>query len=260
MEPEDVADYARADYWNDRYRREPQYDWFSSVYDVVVEKIVAVIDELHRGRCSSGGMDNLKVLHLGCGNSLLCKELATRCASMGISLHQTAVDYSAVVIARMKEVHSEDLGDSVEWLEADVRAMPQVPSGTFDLVIDKGTMDALQADKNNENLDEDIEAMLLEVSRVLLKTHGAADEAATRREGEKGEHTQQHEQKELLSCFLQVTWEIPYYRLHHTKRAAYAWGADSEGTSISTCKLGSSDLYRFYRYDVYRRDGGEKAN
>ena len=113
---------------------------------------------------------------------------------------------------------------AVQWLEADVRCMDSLPSHSFDLVIDKGTMDALQADKENPTLDEDIEAMLREVSRVLKRRKGSR------------------------STFVQVTWEIPYYRYHHTKRDEYAWGSREE--SLSTFKLGGSDLYRFYRYDV----------
>lgn len=227
MEPEDVAEYARQEYWNDRYSKEPQYDWFTSVYGIVLDNLVAVAVDLHTAK---GSEAPLTVLHLGCGNSALCKDLKLRCADIGITLKQTAVDYSAVVIANMRALHQEDLGDSVEWVQADVRSMPEVlPAGGvgFDLIIDKGTMDALQADKENPTLDEDIEAMLGEVSR-LLRPRGS-------------------EGNGLKSVFVQVTWEIPYFRFHHTKRENYAWGT---GQGITTCKLGDSDLYMFYRYDV----------
>lgn len=227
MEPEDVAEYARQEYWDDRYTKEAQYDWFNSVYDLVLDKIVAVAVDLHAAR---GDKSPITVLHLGCGNSALCKDLKLRCADIGIELQQTAVDYSAVVIAKMRDLYQEDLGNSVRWVQADVRSMPEVlPAGGvgFDLIIDKGTMDALQADKENPTLDEDIEAMLREVSRLLKP--------------------RESEGNGLKSVFVQVTWEIPYFRFHHTKREDYAWGTD-EG--ITTCKLGDSDLYRFYRYDV----------
>jgi ubiquinone/menaquinone biosynthesis C-methylase UbiE len=227
MEPEDVAEYARQEYWNDRYSKEVQYDWFSSVYGLVLDKIVAVAVDLYTARGSEAPMT---VLHLGCGNSALCKDLKLRCADFGIELQQTAIDYSAVVISNMRALHREDLGDSVKWVQADVRSMPEVlPAGGvgFDLIIDKGTMDALQADKNSPTLDEDIEAMLREVSRLL--------------------RPRESEGKGLKSVFVQVTWEIPYFRFHHTKRENYPWGI---GEGITTCKLGDSDLYRFYRYDV----------
>jgi hypothetical protein len=315
MEPEDVADYAKPAYWNERYTTEARYDWFTSVYCVVVAKVFAVVEELHALRlqraaaadASSGsGVQSepaaaqqrpLRVLHLGCGNSSLCNDLAVRCAAANIPLLQTAVDYSEVVIARMQQQeaadadaaaaeaaalrHANDPAASsplppiprVEWLVADVRAMPQIPSRAYDLVIDKGTMDALQADKENETMDEDIAAMLLETSRVLA-VRDADNDDATAAAAAAGLHAPQTTPSDasssasapavpsgaaplpaqpvasLWSVFLQITWEIPYYRLHHTKRAAYVWGAENE--AIATCKLGDSDMYRFFRYNVVR--------
>ena len=239
MEPDDVAEYARPEYWDKRYETEAQYDWFTSVYELVVDQLLKVVQQLHDDRrnaiglpepgdehrnAAAGKLDGdeikLRVLHLGCGNSALCRDLANKCAESGVFLDQVAVDYSAVVIDRMRET---DRTPGVEWLQADVRRLESLPTHSFDLIIDKGTMDALQADKENPNLDEDIDAMLLEVSRLLKQSR--------------------------RSVFVQVTWEIPYYRYHYTKRIEYAWGGGGE-SALSTFKLGGSDLYRFYRYDV----------
>lgn len=244
MEPESTSDYSKQDYWDKRYEVEPEFDWFETAYKSCLELCMKALLRAVASTNSNGGApaaalsdgtpvaeassspDDVVVLHLGCGNSRLCKDMHVAWGALpeglrcGRRLRQIAVDYSPVVIEKMKQKY-DDLSVGVEWLVDDVRALQHIPSRSVDVVIDKGTMDALQADKENEALDDHIDSMLQHVSRVLRCDRG-------------------------VSLFVQLTWEIPYYRFHFTKRPCYAWGASEP----ESCFVGDSDLYRCYVYPV----------
>lgn len=241
MEPEDVSDYSKQTYWDARYTKEPEYDWFETAYAGCLEKAWSTIFSVYQAQCGSAGREEdprpFVVVHLGCGNSKLCYDIARRweesvAGANGSTvprarrLHQIAVDYSPVVIQNMKHRYGDELISpctTVEWVVDDIRHLVSIASGSADVIIDKATMDALQADKENDTMDEDIDAMLKQVSRVLIAG-------------------------ESQGAFVQMTWEIPYYRFHFTKRPEYAWGSSLDGTQQSF--IGESDLYRCYVYPV----------
>ncbi|CUG86651.1 Hypothetical protein, putative [Bodo saltans] len=196
--------------------------------------------------------DPIRVLHLGCGNSRLCTDIAERWtttpglavgnkgdddATTLLCLDQVALDYSPVVIERMAAANA-NVQPAIHWAVDDVRTLTTVADHSVDLVIDKGTMDALQADKENDDMDEDIERMMHQVSRVMRQA-SATSSSSTDVTGATA--------AVAAAAFVQFTWEIPYYRLHHTKRAEYAWGTTPD-TSISHGFLGESDLYRWFVY------------
>ena len=259
MEPESTADYSRQAYWDARYQREPSYDWFETAYPHCLKIVIdAVRSKMLRAAASAAGTAEegrpssapvvVRVLHLGTGNSRLVRDLAEAVGASaasssfaaegkgegeegnrpeaGVRLHQVALDYSPVVIRNMAAA-SADLADVVEWVEGDIRDLAAVPqccpsAPKFDIVIDKGTMDALQADKDNDDIDEDLDRMLTGVSNVLEKDRFGG------------------------GVFLQFTWEIPYYRFHWTKRDKYGWVNDA----ISAERLPDSDMYYVYKYCV----------
>jgi hypothetical protein len=55
--------------------------------------------------------------------------------------NQLCLDFSAVVIELMKHRYGDSKG--IEWMFADVRDMPNVPSSSIDVAFDKGTLDAM---------------------------------------------------------------------------------------------------------------------
>jgi len=57
------------------------------------------------------------------------------------------VDYSSVIINKMRRRH-ESTRPEMEWYEADVRQLP-FETGSFDVAIDKGTMDAMMTTKGD---------------------------------------------------------------------------------------------------------------
>jgi hypothetical protein len=195
---------------------------------------------------------SIRVLHLGTGNSRLVHDLATswyaKCKEHNISnldLVQVAIDYSEIVIENMKKGDQPVVGPKVEWIVADVRDLSNIvpkqeqekqeseedqkerkqdeEALLFDVVIDKGTMDALQADKESDTLDEDIDAMLKETSRVLKSSTGSA-------------------------IFIQVTWEVTPFRKHWTMREEYGWkNGDFKSIGLNPDDRGDC-LYRILRY------------
>jgi ubiquinone/menaquinone biosynthesis C-methylase UbiE len=128
-----------------------------------------------------------RALHVGCGNSALGEEL---CAARAVS-HLDNVDIAANVIEHMREKCAQ-YADRMTWQVADVKNLPFddckirkkknkkiiIKKGnaacvaSYDVVIDKGTLDAVLAEKGDKwELDEDVareaHAYLSECCRVL---------------------------------------------------------------------------------------------
>mmetsp|Transcript_29995 Transcript_29995/g.115161 ORF Transcript_29995/g.115161 Transcript_29995/m.115161 type:complete len:174 (-) Transcript_29995:864-1385(-) len=84
-----------------------------------------------------------RILVVGCGNSKLSFQLY-EAGFRSI----TSIDYSDVVISRMREQYKET--PQLIWTVADVRELSEISdAGSFDVVIDKATMDALVVDQGS---------------------------------------------------------------------------------------------------------------
>ncbi|KAG7098811.1 hypothetical protein E1B28_000716 [Marasmius oreades] len=131
--PESNEQYGTKDYWNQRYAQESEngsFDWFKSYGE-----ISDIIQDLIPDRSS-------KILMLGCGNSKLSEEMYDDGFRNIVN-----IDYSAVLIEQMQQRHSRDRPD-MQWHEMDVRDVT-FADDTFDVVIDKGTMDAMMTVKGD---------------------------------------------------------------------------------------------------------------
>ncbi|ORC85470.1 uncharacterized protein TM35_000352140 [Trypanosoma theileri] len=222
MEPDDVAEYSRRDYWERRYNAEEEYNWFPSVHNATV---AAICDELMAAfqRRGGEGRQVLRVLHLGTGNSSLCMDLYTAVCARGLpfTLEQVAMDYAPNVIEKMRAKYTPEVLPNVQWVVGDVRRLEEFHAfGPFDAVIDKGTMDALEADKKSETLEDDVEAMLRGVDALLAHAKG-------------------------YGVFMQITWVVPYMRLYYTKGDRFIWG-----DQVRYTPLADSDMYRLFVYTV----------
>ncbi|XP_031797185.1 citrate synthase-lysine N-methyltransferase CSKMT, mitochondrial isoform X1 [Sarcophilus harrisii] len=127
--------------------RPPNFDWFFG-YEEVRGLLLPL---LQKGAPRGPAVAPLRVLDVGCGTSDLCPGLYTKCP---LPLNVLGVDFSAVAVQRMKrllEGHGDRPGlrpghpDSrLHFLQADARDLgPACPSGSFQLVLDKGTWDAV---------------------------------------------------------------------------------------------------------------------
>src|SRR3989338_7281457 len=87
--PKNAADYSKVSYWDSRYKQEPNYDWFSSVYAECVTRIMEELwsrfgpsssssstDETAVEKTNNNKSSQIRILHLGTGNSRLVHDLA----------------------------------------------------------------------------------------------------------------------------------------------------------------------------------------
>jgi ubiquinone/menaquinone biosynthesis C-methylase UbiE len=99
-----------------------------------------------------------KIFVVGCGNSRLSPQL------YGSGFQNIVnVDISEVVIHQMRQRYKEL--DRMEWLRMDAMKL-EFPDNTFDLVIDKGTVDSLLCGGNSFH---NVYAMNKSVSRVMKR-------------------------------------------------------------------------------------------
>ena len=91
---------------------------------------------------------------LGCGNSSLAVDLYNDGFKNIVNM-----DYSSVVISNMQRRHKALKG--IEWVVMDVMDMSEFVPSSFDVVLEKGTLDALiVAEKDPWRLSSDAEDMI----------------------------------------------------------------------------------------------------
>jgi len=104
---------------------------------------------------------------LGCGNSTLSQDMWDD----GYR-NITNIDYSTVIIEQMQQRHSQ-VRPEMKWLEMDVRNL-SFQDDSFDVAIDKGTMDAMMTAKGDvwdppQQVIDDCTKEVDEALRVLSK-------------------------------------------------------------------------------------------
>lgn len=193
--PDSNARYKDVDYWNERYRTEESFEWFGDFtkFEHLIKEHVGVEEN---------------ILILGCGNSAL-----------SCDMHQagytsiTNIDYSSVCVETMAERHRGRA--ELSWLCMDTRHLA-FPDAFFDVVLEKGTLDAMLVEETDpwrvsNDAAQLLHQVLLEVSRVL-KPGGR---------------------------FISVTFAQPHFRKRLYARAEYGW-------SIKHYHYGNSFHYFLY--------------
>nr|CAG8440446.1 11406_t:CDS:2 [Entrophospora candida] len=123
--------YKTQEYWNERYSKEETFDWFKTYKDLSPLFKKHLLDE------------NVSILMLGCGNSTLSEDMYD-----DGYCNITNIDFSNIVIDNMKEKNKHR--SKMSWLVMDVRDLKMLKDDeSFDVVIDKGTMDALMCDEGD---------------------------------------------------------------------------------------------------------------
>lgn len=196
--PEKNCGYREVQYWDHRYQGAADsapYEWFGdfSSFRDLLEPELRPLD---------------RILVLGCGNSALSYELFLR----GFP-DVTSVDYSSVVVAAMRARYAHV--PTLRWETMDVRALG-FPSGSFDVVLEKGTLDALLTGEqdpwtvSSEGIHT-VNQVLNEVSRVLVPT----------------------------GRFISLTSAAPHFRTRHYAQAHYGW-------SLRHATYGNGFHFHFY--------------
>jgi SAM-dependent methyltransferase len=121
--------FSKQKYWEERFEEEDTYDWLVKYSNI--RNILAPVM-----KCTD------RILVVGCGNSTFSADLYDD------GFHNvTNIDYSNVVIEKMRAIHSE-IRPEMQWLYMDMTAMT-FDAESFDVVIDKAAMDALMVDEGD---------------------------------------------------------------------------------------------------------------
>lgn len=157
--PRQYEDFRKKEYWDAFFekRSEQAFEWYGE-YAQLQRGLLA---ELGLPQGAPASMlrklkQAVRVLVVGCGNSELSKQLADDGFSTLVS-----VDFSERVVDEMRRKHPD-----MQWEVMDMTDMKAFAAGSFDLVVDKGALDALMASDTPE-IRQDATKMLLEVQRVL---------------------------------------------------------------------------------------------
>ncbi|GMT00915.1 hypothetical protein PENTCL1PPCAC_23089 [Pristionchus entomophagus] len=114
------AQYADKDYWESRFEKESHYEWLAG-FDSYREVLLKYLPP------------DQSILHIGCGSS----DLSMRLYELGFK-NITNVDYSETLISSRKEQFPE-----MEWICDDITSLSEIKDGSFDIVLEKATIEAL---------------------------------------------------------------------------------------------------------------------
>jgi ubiquinone/menaquinone biosynthesis C-methylase UbiE len=143
-----VYNYGNPQYWETRYAKEDSaFDWFFGW-----EKLSAHISQFY----SPTG----RALVIGCGNSTMSADMLADGFPFIAS-----IDLSKVVIAQLKEQYKDE--PCLQWYTMNCAKL-DFADESFELVIDKGTIDAIMC---GDDADELVPRTMAEVFRVL-SNHG----------------------------------------------------------------------------------------
>ncbi|CAL8148042.1 unnamed protein product [Orchesella dallaii] len=141
-------DYLDVNYWNKRYEQEAEFDWCKD-YEILKPLINSNINR------------NDSILMLGCGNSRLSSSMYDD------GYHSiTNIDFSSTVIENMSKEFPQ-----MSWKVMDMLNL-QFPTSTFDIVIEKATLDCLFVNEKSpwetsEPVADAMDQVLGGVSRIL---------------------------------------------------------------------------------------------
>lgn len=140
-----VPRYGERGYWDKRFSDEDHFEWISDY---------AGLRELIAKACPNKGA---RILHLGCGSSRLGEDLYDDGYKdiMNVDICETAVE-------KMRRRNDQQRPD-MRWKVADAADLACFSDKSFDLVVDKGTLDTVACMRKNLL----VARMLAEVTRVL---------------------------------------------------------------------------------------------
>eukprot|EP01006_Ploeotia_vitrea_P027994 TRINITY_DN60758_c1_g1_i1.p1 TRINITY_DN60758_c1_g1~~TRINITY_DN60758_c1_g1_i1.p1 ORF type:complete len:209 (+),score=10.78 TRINITY_DN60758_c1_g1_i1:87-713(+) len=143
-----MTHYHDKEYWDKRYERNPHpFEWYLNYKDL-------------QHTLQSHVNPNTRLLYLGCGNSTLGEDLYD---NLGVA-DVTCVDISPVAIKVMNERRRNRVG--LNYVAMDMGAL-EFPTGTFDCVIDKATLDTIYCMPEEEKYLKVLNNCLTEIYRVL---------------------------------------------------------------------------------------------
>jgi ubiquinone/menaquinone biosynthesis C-methylase UbiE len=181
--PGSGKEFRDKEYWDKFFktRGSKAFEWYGEYEHLcdVIHKYIKIDD---------------KILVVGCGNSKLSENM------YDIGLRNIVnIDLSDIVIQQMgaKNRHRKDM----KFLKMDMLNM-EFEDASFDVVVDKGTLDALMSD-NSESVYQDVDRMFNELDRVL-KVGGRYMCISL---------AQDHILEKLINSFVEKGWIIRVHRI-----------------------------------------------
>ena len=150
--PSQKQEFRSKEYWESFFKqRKSAFEWYGEWKDLrgMVQPVASKV---------TAGPGAAKVLMIGCGNS----ELSADMYDDGLE-DITNIDFSEEVIAAMAKRNSARPG--MTWHVADMLDSG-LPDAAFDVVVDKGALDALAAD-DSKAVMADVSRLFREVNRML---------------------------------------------------------------------------------------------
>jgi len=128
----DCVPYGEPAYWDYRYNQARQKEGLRHTFDwyATLEELWPIIETY------CGENTGFRILYAGCGSSNLPEELYKK----GFK-HITCIDISATLIGHLQ--HRNQGLEGIEYLAADARSLTRFDDNSFDIVIEKGMIDAL---------------------------------------------------------------------------------------------------------------------
>ena len=152
--------YADKEFWNARFTSEKKNDWY-----IMWKEFKPYIDSMATAK-------DIPILNVGCGNSYISIDMWKDGFSNVVN-----IDISDKAVEMMSS-QAESLGVKTQFLEMDATKMT-FPDDSFEAVIDKGTLDALNCALDNQ-LSYDLVREMYRVcrvgGRVFIVTHTCPDE------------------------------------------------------------------------------------
>ncbi|KAG0486010.1 hypothetical protein HPP92_008105 [Vanilla planifolia] len=184
--PRKASSYGDHRYWDARFETEEHYEWLKE-YSYFEHLIRPYLRSTH------------SILELGCGNSRLSEGLLAE----GVN-DITCIDLSAVAVQRMRCRLNEKGLQGIQVIQADMLELP-FKSESFDLVIEKGTMDVLYVDSGDPwNPRSET------VCRVMKMLKGV------------------HKVLKLDGIFISISFGQPHFRRQQFEAPYFTWSVETK--------------------------------
>ncbi|XP_039591811.1 eEF1A lysine and N-terminal methyltransferase isoform X1 [Polypterus senegalus] len=190
--PRSSEEFSSAEYWEKFFTRrgDRAFEWYGEYAE-----LSAVLHKYLRAQD--------KVLVVGCGNSELSEQLYDAgCA------HLTNIDISETAIGRMKERNATKRPD-MHFVLMDVLDL-HFEDGSFQVALDKGTLDALASDQRVETMER-VERMFGQLARVL-RVGGRYVCVSL---------AQEHVLQALVGFFTRAGWPVRVHRMDSKARDGF---------------------------------------
>ena len=172
-------------YWDAMYEgmgefSADEYSWYYNGYDVIKPFLEEFVFDVAESTSTTVDKSQLSILIPGCGNDPLLLDIFNagyRCL--------TAFDYSSGAIERQRELlgylpMGSDL-DKVELREEDAQSLPVGWKESFDVIIEKGALDAIYL-SGDGNLEQSVKEIARVIKRggICISCSGVVPEALRR--------------------------------------------------------------------------------